>query len=41
VNASAIDRIARDLRGRMVVHVKGSNDTLLISDSYAHLFRQM
>ncbi|HEX4584170.1 MAG TPA: LytTR family DNA-binding domain-containing protein [Burkholderiaceae bacterium] len=41
VNAAAIDRIARDMRGRMVVHVKGRGDTLLVSDSYAHLFRQM
>jgi DNA-binding LytR/AlgR family response regulator len=41
VNAAAIDRIARDMRGRMMVHVKGRSDTLLVSDSYAHLFRQM
>ncbi len=41
VNAAAIDRIARDMRGRMLVHVKGRADTLLVSDSYAHLFRQM
>jgi DNA-binding LytR/AlgR family response regulator len=41
VNAAAIDRIARDMRGRMLVHVKGRDDTLLVSDSYAHLFRQM
>jgi DNA-binding LytR/AlgR family response regulator len=41
VNAAAIDRIARDMRGRMLVHVKGRGDTLLVSDSYAHLFRQM
>ena len=41
VNAAAIDRIARDMRGRMLIHVKGRADTLLVSDSYAHLFRQM
>jgi DNA-binding LytR/AlgR family response regulator len=41
VNAAAIERIARDLRGRMMVHVKGRADTLLVSDTYAHLFRQM
>lgn len=41
VNAAAIDRIARDLRGRMLVHVKGRSDTLLVSDTYAHQFRQM
>jgi DNA-binding LytR/AlgR family response regulator len=41
VNASAIDRIVRDIRGRLMVHLKGRADTLLVSDSYAHLFRQM
>jgi DNA-binding LytR/AlgR family response regulator len=41
VNASAIDRIVRDFRGRLMVHLKGRADTLLVSDSYAHLFRQM
>jgi DNA-binding LytR/AlgR family response regulator len=41
VNASAIDRIVRDIRGRLMVHLKGRVDTLLVSDSYAHLFRQM
>jgi len=41
VNAAAIDRIARDLRGRMMVYLKGRGDTLLVSDTYAHLFRQM
>jgi len=41
VNAAAIERIARDMRGRMLVHVKGRGDTLLVSDTYAHLFRQM
>jgi len=41
VNATAIDRIARDLRGRLMVYLKGRDDTLLVSDSYAHLFRQM
>jgi len=25
----------------MLVHVKGRSDTLLVSDSYAYLFRQM
>jgi len=41
VNASAIDRIVRDIRGRLLVHLKGRSDALLVSDSYAHLFRQM
>jgi DNA-binding LytR/AlgR family response regulator len=41
VNASAIDRIVRDIRGRLQVHLKGRSDSLLVSDSYAHLFRQM
>ena len=41
VNAAAIDRVSRDLRGRMLVKLKGRDDTLLVSDTYTHLFRQM
>jgi DNA-binding LytR/AlgR family response regulator len=41
VNAAAIDRVARDLRGRMLVHIKQRPETLLVSDAYTHLFRQM
>jgi DNA-binding LytR/AlgR family response regulator len=41
VNASAIAGVSRDFRGRMVVKLKSRAETLLVSDSYTHLFRQM
>jgi DNA-binding LytR/AlgR family response regulator len=41
VNASAIAGVTRDFRGRMMVKLKRRDDTLLVSDSYTHLFRQM
>jgi DNA-binding LytR/AlgR family response regulator len=41
VNAGAIAGVTRDFRGRMLVKLKKRDDTLLVSDSYTHLFRQM
>jgi DNA-binding LytR/AlgR family response regulator len=41
VNAGAIAGVTRDFRGRMMVKLKRRDDTLLVSDSYTHLFRQM
>ncbi len=41
VNAAAIDRVARDLRGRMMVHIKQRGEPLLVSETFTHLFRQM
>jgi len=41
VNARNIAGIARDFRGRMLVKLKNREDTLLVSDTYTHLFRQM
>jgi DNA-binding LytR/AlgR family response regulator len=41
VNAAAIAGVTRDFRGRMVVKLKARQETLLVSDSYTHLFRQM
>ncbi|HQR22883.1 MAG TPA: LytTR family DNA-binding domain-containing protein [Burkholderiaceae bacterium] len=41
VNATAIAGITRDFRGRMMVKLKTRPETLLVSDSYTHLFRQM
>jgi DNA-binding LytR/AlgR family response regulator len=41
VNAAAIGGVTRDFRGRMLVKLKRSDDTLLVSDSFTHLFRQM
>jgi DNA-binding LytR/AlgR family response regulator len=41
VNANAIAGVTRDFRGRMLVKLKKRDDTLLVSDTYTHLFRQM
>lgn len=41
VNAAAIAGASRDFRGRLVLKLKGRNDTLVVSESFAHRFRQM
>lgn len=41
VNATAIAGVTRDFRGRMLVKLKARSETLLVSESYTHLFRQM
>jgi DNA-binding LytR/AlgR family response regulator len=41
VNAISIAGVTRDFRGRMLVKLKSRSETLLVSDSYTHLFRQM
>lgn len=41
VNAAAIAGVTRDFRGRMLVRLKKRDETLLVSDTYTHLFRQM
>ena len=41
VNATSIAGVARDFRGRMLVKLKTRAETLLVSDTYTHLFRQM
>jgi len=41
VNATAIAGITRDFRGRMMVKLKARPESLLVSDTYTHLFRQM
>ena len=41
VNAASIAGVMRDFRGRMMVKLKTRAETLLVSDSYTHLFRQM
>jgi len=41
VNLNAIARVGRDLRGRVVLHLKGEDEVLQVSQPYAHLFRQM
>lgn len=41
VNVAAVAGVTRDFRGRMLVKLKGRSETLQVSDSYTHLFRQM
>ena len=41
VNVAAVAGVTRDLRGRMLIRLKGRSETLHVSDSYTHLFRQM
>jgi DNA-binding LytR/AlgR family response regulator len=41
VNAASIAGVTRDFRGRMLVKLKSRPETLLVSESYTHLFRQM
>jgi len=41
VNAAAVGSVVRDLRGRMMLRLKQRDESLHVSDSYTHLFRQM
>jgi DNA-binding LytR/AlgR family response regulator len=41
VNIRHIAGIARDYRGRLLVRLKGRKETLPVSESHAHKFRQM
>ena len=41
VNASAISGANRDFRGRLQLKLKERSETLLVAESYAHLFKQM
>ena len=41
VNVATIAGVTRDFRGRMLVKLRKRDETLLVSDSYSHLFRQM
>jgi DNA-binding LytR/AlgR family response regulator len=41
VNVGAVAGVTRDFRGRMLVKLKGRSETLQVSDTYTHLFRQM
>ena len=41
VNVSCIAGVTRDFRGHLQVRLKQRPETLPVSDSYAHLFRQM
>ncbi len=41
VRVDAIVQVSRNLRGNQVVHLKGSDEKLEVSRSFAHRFRQM
>ena len=41
VRVDAIAQVSRNLRGKQVVHLKGSDEKLEVSRSFGHLFRQM
>ena len=41
VNVAYIAGVARDFRGRMAVRLKRRSETLPVSDTYSHLFKQM
>jgi DNA-binding LytR/AlgR family response regulator len=41
INVRAIAGVSRDYRGRQLVSIKGSNEKLEVSRSYAHLFKGM
>jgi DNA-binding LytR/AlgR family response regulator len=41
VRVDAIAQVSRSLAGRQVVHVKGRDEKLEVSRSFAHVFRQM
>jgi len=41
VRVDAVAQVSRDFRGRQVVHVKGRDDKLEVSRSFAHRFKQM
>jgi DNA-binding LytR/AlgR family response regulator len=41
VNVSAVAEVARDARGRTILHLKHRRETLQVSQPFTHLFRQM
>jgi DNA-binding LytR/AlgR family response regulator len=41
VNMNAVGEVSRDARARPVLHLKERSETLLVSQPFAHLFRQM
>jgi DNA-binding LytR/AlgR family response regulator len=41
VRVDAVEQVSRNLRGRQIVHVKGSKEKLEVSRSFNHLFKQM
>jgi len=41
VNLNAVESVGRDLRGHVVLRIKGRPELLQVSQPYTHLFRQM
>jgi DNA-binding LytR/AlgR family response regulator len=41
VRVDAVEQVSRDLRGHQIVHMKGSDEKLLVSRTFNHLFKQM
>ena len=41
VRVDAIEQVGRDLHGRQIVHVKGSEEKLEVSRTFNHRFKQM
>jgi DNA-binding LytR/AlgR family response regulator len=41
VNATAIEGVTRDFRGQAHIKVRGTNENLVVSRIYSHLFKQM
>jgi DNA-binding LytR/AlgR family response regulator len=41
VNVNAIASLSRDFRGHLIVRLKGRQETLPVSQPFAHLFREM
>jgi DNA-binding LytR/AlgR family response regulator len=41
VNVAAIEEVARDMRGRLLLRIKNRKEALPVSQPFTHLFRQM
>ena len=41
VNLNAVAKVSRDANGRVILRLKDRDEVLLVSQPYAHLFRQM
>jgi DNA-binding LytR/AlgR family response regulator len=41
VNLNAVESVGRDLKGHVILRIKGRPEQLQVSQPYAHLFRQM
>jgi DNA-binding LytR/AlgR family response regulator len=41
VNLNAVESVARDASGRVILRLKGREEVLAVSQPFTHLFRQM